>query len=604
MDRTTHRLAKLVLLGGYAGLTVALVVAHRSPVTGYELSLYAATPALTWLGLGVGLVAGGTISFGGQGRVREAALGLVTAVALAVFAMPVLRGYTFYGAGDSLSHVGWARELLTGALEPTELLYPGIHALTVFLSSIADVPLALSNIYIVLVAVPLVFLLFVPASVELLTVRPGGYAVGLLAAAAFFPINNIAVHASAHPASQGTLLFAFVLYLALATVDGVLDSQADEREAGQLGRSLLLGAGGLFSLALVAMVLIHPQQALNVGAFLLGIVGLQLLVRRRWPTHSIAAGRSLIPHTALLFAAFMMWAPRFPRVRSAIVGTLQGLLASGGTGAAVVADKSTSLAVIGGSVTEIFLKLFGVATLLSLVAAVVLLVALRHHRRNPLVLLVGAGLVPVFGVFLLMIAANASDMYFRYHGFLMVPVTVLGAVGLARLSDGVWTPGGRRAGATVALVLLLVLAPAGLLAVHSSPYIYQPSQHVTEGQVEGYAAAFDHRQEGMPFTGLRGGPRRYVDYHYGTQQARDTLEFPGYRTGVPPSVFAAGNHSDAFDERRYLATTDAAHQREVRLYEGFRYPEREFRGLETTPGVDRVRANDGFRLYTVGEEEE
>lgn len=594
MSELRARWSKAGLLVGYSALALAVVAARRAPAASYELSLYDATPTVTWLALGVALVAGAAVALT-RDRTRYlhvVALALVGAVAIAVYAMPVIRGYAFYGAGDSLSHVGWAREIAGDTLEPTALLYPGIHTLTVIVARVADVPLALGNLYVVLVAVPLVFLLFVPATLRLLVDRPGAPAVGLLAAATFAPINNIAVHPIAHPASQTILLFAFVLYLAVAYVAGVFGGRS------YFGTKRSLGGGILLALAGSALVFLHPQQALNAVAFLGGMTALQLGARRWRPAHPIAATRSLLPHTVLVLAVFFLWAPRFDRVRGAVVVTFEGLLGGSATGAAVVSSKSTSLTSVGGSLLEVFLKLFGAATVLSLLAAVVFLVAIRRHRRRPLVLLLAAGLVPVTGVFLVVFAASMGDMYFRYHGFLMVPVTVVGAVGLVTIWDRLARVGGERAGIAIALAALLVLAPSGLVALHASPYVYQPTQHVTAAQLDGHGGAFEHRAPTVEFAGIRGGPARYVDYHYGTEQAREELAFPGYESGIPPSVFAAGNYTDALGER-YLVTTEASHRQEVELYDGFRYGERGFETLERTPGVDRVRANDGFRLYYV-----
>lgn len=357
-------------------------------------------------------------------------------------------------------------------------------------------------------------------------------------------------------------------------------------------------------LAAPALVLSHPQQALNVAIFLCGAAGLQFLIARYRSGHPLADTPLLLPPTVLLVVAFGVWAPRFERVRGAVLFTIQSLLASGSTGVEVVGSKSSSLTTLGGSLLEVFLKLFGGATLLSAVAAVALLAGLRRHRESPLTPLLVAGLIPVTGLFLVVLAASLGDMYFRYQGFLMVPIAVAGAAGIAdvrdRFSGGDWS--GVRTVLTV--VVLVSLAVSGLAVVHSSPYIYQPSPHVSDQQIEGYGAAFENREPGVPFTGLRGGPRRYVDFHYGTEYARNRLDFPGYRQGIRPSVFAAANYSTAFEESRYVAVTDATYEKEVLLYEGFRYPARGFRALETTPGVDRIRANGDFRLYRVDGGEE
>jgi len=602
MSRTPSRTSKVALLAGYLGLLVAILVAHSNPATGYEISLYAATPSIVWAGLAVALVTGAAVAlFGGRDAdaagayVHRVALVLIGCVALSVMAMPLLRGYTFYGSGDSLSHVGWAREIAAGTLAPTDLLYPGIHTMTVVIARVADVALTQANLYVILVGFPLAFLLSIPPAVRLLTDAPRAGAVGLLAAAAFVPINNVSVHATAHPASQTILLFGFVLYLALAHVSTGLDRGSTITPP----RSLAASTGSMLLLAGPVLVLLHPQQALNVAGFLGGAVTLQWLLGRYRPDHPLARAPSLLAPTAIVVTVFGLWAPRFERVRGAVIATVESLLAAGPTGAAVVGAKSTSLTSVGGSLLEVFLKLFGGATLLSLVAGVVLVAGIWRHRRSPLVVLIAAGLVPVGGLFLVVLAADLGDMYFRYQGFLMVPIAVVGAAGLAALRGRFAGAGWRRVGTTAAIVTLLVLAGSGLVAVHASPYVYQPSAHVSAQQLDGYGASFEHRDPDVPFTGLRTGPRRYVDYHYGTENARERLAFPGYRQGIRPSVFAAANYSSAFEEPRYVATTDGMYQQETKLYKGFRYSESGFRALETTPGVDRVRANDGFQLYYV-----
>ncbi|MFC3476445.1 hypothetical protein [Halobacterium litoreum] len=609
MSSTPNRLRKLALVAGFAGLAVAVLAAHRTPAAGYEISPYAATPRAVWAGVGVALAAGalGALTAPARSRSRDAGVLLVVGSALAVYAMPVIRGYEFYGAGDALSHVGWAREIASGALEPTNLLYPGVHTLTVFVSGVADVPLPLANNYVVLVAFPLVFLLFVPLAAQLLAGTPTAYAVGLLAAVVFVPINNIAVHPIAHPASQAILAFAFLLYLALAYAVGVLDTGAGaepggDRAHGSLGRPFsVTGTGGLLALASAAIVLVHPQQALNVALVFVAVSFVQFVGRWYFDDHPVTTHRPLYLHTAVLVGAFALWAPRFERAQGAAQSTIRSILQQGASTGDVVAAKSASLTVVGGSLPEIFLKLFGTATVVSLLAAGLLVVALRRHRRGPdsLVAYVAAGFVPLVAVFAVVLAAEQGDMYFRYQGFIMVPVTVVGAAALARARG--WFAGRDhpRAGTAVVAALLLVLVPVGLVAVHPSPYMYQPSQHVTEEQVAGYDAAFEHRDPDVPFTGLRGGPRRFVDYHYGTQQARTTLNFPGYEAGTLPSTFANASYADAYETTRYLVISAAVRETEVELYDGFRYPRRGFELLESTPGVARVRSNGEFRQYVV-----
>jgi hypothetical protein len=624
---TTDRVRKLALLAGSVALAVGGLAAHRSPATSYELSIYASTPTLVWAGVGVAFLTGALVAITARVRsgVWAAAVGLVGGATLTVFGLPLLRGYEFYGVGDSLSHVGWAREIAAGAHDPTNLLYPGVHSVTVSVGRIAGVPMTQANMIVALVAIPLVFLLFVPLAAELVAATPRAYTIGLLVAALFVPMNNVSVHPNTHPASQGILLFAFLLYLALAYTTGALDAgrrdsghdstggrrdSGHDSTGGRQNSSVfscpVTGTGVLLLLASVAMVFVHPQQALNVALVFAAIAAVQFLARRYGTDRVVAAHRPLYAHTAVLLAVFLAWTPRFERAQGAFVGTFESLLQSGPSAGGVVAQRSGSLTAIGGSLPELFAKLFGAATVVSALAAVLLGVGLYRHYRDTdtLVGYVAAGLVPVIGVFLVVLASNAGDMYFRYHGFIMVPVAILGAAALARARTWAADRGFARGGAVAAVVLLLVLAPIGMLAIHPSPYIYQPTQHVTETELDGYESAFEHRADGVEFTGVRGGPRRFVDYHYGTERARTTLSFPGYRDAIPPVVFAAGNYTDAFGEPRYLVVTERGYQREVDLYRGFRYPASGYRALETTPAINHVRANDQIRVYVVREDDE
>ena len=610
----TRYLSKLGLTVGFLALLAAVLLARRSPPTGYELSIYTATPTAVWACLGVALVAGVAASIVSGGvRVRHAGLLLAGAAVLSVVALPLLRGYYFYGAGDSLSHLGWARELASGALAPLNLLYPGIHTTTVFVAGVTGIPLRTAMMFVVLVCYTLVFLLFVPLCVRILDGSRLALPIGLLTALLLAPVNGISVHPNAHPASQAILFFPFVLYLALRYSTRPWRASATVADGGSDVGDRVTAAGILLALASSAVVLVHPQQALNVLLFFFAIAAVQALYRRRRTDHPITNHRPLYAQTALVAVAFLLWAPRFPRVRGAVFYTVMSLIRQGPSAGAVVADKSGSIVALGGSVSSLFVKLFLPGTILALLAGGLILALLSGRLDDEgtdttsLVMYLTVALVPLMGVFFLLLASSAGDMYFRYQGFIMVPVTILAAVALTRavrsLEGGV---GGRsRTGIRVGVVVLfLLLVPIGAAAFHSSPYIYKPTQHVSERQADGYASAFEHRQPGTPFFGIRGGPRRFVDAVYGTEQARESLSFPGYREKINTTAFNRANYGPRYEEDHYLVVTDASYEQEVLLYDGFRYNASGFRALETTPGVNRVRANGGLRQYLIDGEEE
>jgi hypothetical protein len=609
-DTNPERGIKVSLIVGYLALLGALAVAHRNPATGYELSLYRSTPPQVWGALVLAAAVGVVASLRGSGRVRDAGLLLNGSTALTVFALPLLRGYYFYGAGDSMSHVGWTRELAAGSLEAVNLLYPAIHVVTVAIGALGEVPLPLAMLYLVLLVFPVVFLVFVPLNVQLLAGTRRSLSVGLLAAMLFAPINNISIHPIAHPSSQAVLFLPFVLFVVLRYVSSTRTARLVAARGGSDDRRLT-AFGPLLGLVSGAVVLIHPQQALNVVVLFCAIAGTQALYRAYRSGHPISSHRPLYAQTVLIGGLFLLWAPRFETVRGSFGATLTSVFGSASAGE-VVSAKSQSLAAVGGDIVMLFVRLFLPGVVLSLLAGVlVVAVALydlsdREADADGLLVYLTVALVPLFGVFLLLVASSTGDMYFRYQGFIMVPVTVLGAVTLSKLlssSDATDFPLSRPTVSRLIAVLFVLLVPIAGVALHPSPYMYQPTSHVSESQYGGYAASFDHRLPDQEFAGVRGGPRRYVDAVYGTHRAETELDFPGYEERLPESVFNRGNYTAYYEDDRYVAVTAATYDREVRLYDGFRYSERGFERLDATPNVGRIRSSDGFGLYYVDAEE-
>jgi hypothetical protein len=323
------------------------------------------------------------------------------------------------------------------------------------------------------------------------------------------------------------------------------------------------------------------------------------------PGIGLSKYRSLTAQTLLLFGGFAVWSSGHERVGSASLAVLEGLI-GGSPAADEVVQRSSSLGDLGGSVGELFVKLFSVGLVYALLTLLAVSVALyAHYRgreyltgRSDLVVLVAAASVPVMGGFLAFGAASLTTQPFRYLAALLVIGTILGAVALA---DGIpsllgrsWRSRGVRALVVVVLAASLVLQ---LAALHPSPYIYKSSGAIDEAEYDGYTTAFDSRPAEMAFTGLRAGPGRWVDAHYGTY-ATETETFPGKSEGIPGPALTDTPRS-YYNESRYLPISDHAVWSETVVYEGLRYPERAFEGLRTTPGIGRVHTTGALDLYLI-----
>lgn len=592
-ERSDSALWKVSLAGGFVALLVGVLAAYRTPATEYELSLYAATPTTYWVGLAVALVASLAVAFGAttSWRTRAGAYLLSVTSLSTLVLLPRLRGYYYFGGGDSMTHLGWTRDIVAGRLDPTTFLYPGIHTTTVFVSRVVGVGFGTAQLYVTLAYV-LLFVLFVALSVRLLGAAAWAPTVGLFAGLLVLPNNNVSVHVMAHPITQSLLLVPLVVYLVVRYVIQP-DRAVDELPVGT-------PVGILLGLVIVALVFVHPQGALTVVAILGTIVVVQLLARRlRRPTRLDAHHPLYVP-TLVGFVTFALWTPRYERVRGTAVGVVDNLV-SGSVTADEIAQRSSSLADLGGSIVELFVVLFLVSAVFSLLAGLLVLGWLggalddRYRDRNGLLTYVIVSLVPLSVAFGVFFAASVTTQHFRFAGFLMVPITILGAVAI---SDGAGRLRRRFSGRSVRVglvVVFLLMLALPLATVHSSPIIYQPSDGTTEMRLDGIETTVAVMNRSIPFAGVRFGPRRLVDAIYGTERDPD-LEGLRRDSAIPGPVFGT-NLTRHYDSPRYVPVSDATYDREVTLYEGLRYSADGFEQLRYSPAVSRVYANGGYRLY-------
>ncbi|XVH33535.1 hypothetical protein ACNS7O_17955 (plasmid) [Haloferacaceae archaeon DSL9] len=596
---TSSRAAKGALAVGFLTFTIAVVVAYSAPATGYELSLFNSTPIGYWIAIGASTAIALVVLATATGRrVRQGASLLAAASILSYAALPLLRSYYFYGAGDSMTHLGWAREIATGRIAMTDILYPGIHYLAVTLSETGGIPLTRALPIITLAMFTTIYVVFTALCVRRLSNRTFGWVVGLFAALLFIPANGISVQINPHPSSQVIMFLPVLLYLILRYVT--------------LGRELtplqatLTPTGIALVLTGSALVLIHPQETMSLTAVLVAIAGIQFLFRRFKKNHAFASHPPLYIPAAVIGTFFFAWAVQHDRVRERFTYVTQTLF-----GEDVVLEetsqRSVSIATLGGSIEELFVKLFLVTLIVMILAAAILLMILagrvrdRPQGRNAALLYLAIGAVPVGVAFLIVFFSAQGDHYFRFMGFIMSIVTVIGAVALAEGLGGLRNRTSRSTAIAVFVVLLVVLMPLQMLTLYPSPYMYQSNQHVTETQTAGYEFAFDHfDDEDAYFVGVRGSQRRSIDALYGSQATRtEQLDFPGYRTTVDEQAFRNGTLRQAYDGDRYMVTTRAQYEREVGLYDGLRYNREGFNSLESTPGINRVHSNDEAQMYLI-----
>jgi len=626
---TVRRALKVTTVAGFSAFIGATIVAHTSPASGYELSIYHSTPVMFWVLWAVSIVAALTVcAYAPRSRFGQYGLLLGGLGAFAVPALPLLRGYYFLGVHDALTHLGYARALGVNARSPLSLVYPTSHTIAVVLSRLSGTGLPHSMMRTVLTFIAIYFVTTV------LTVRTliddqraailAGYSAFLL-----LPVNTISTYAVFHPFSMATFYLPVLLYLLISYITG--ENDGEQTGPSMTGMVLLLtGAGYVF---------LHPQASLNFIILLCAIAGTQSVQRFRGDGGTIANSRRVHGYLFALIAVFFLWNFQhwqlFVTAQTtfdAFMNTIYGQAQAG----EVVTEQTSSAGQIGFNPVEIFAKLFLVEGLYCLLAASILVRYLLKRRRDniggPLpdceaaIVYLTVGGLALLPFFFLQFLGAVSSYFFRHIGFGLVLVTVLGSVALYSFltvppkvfltgspkirSPKIWRP--------VLIIAGILLLALSAVALFGSPFMHKYTKHADEQQMMGWETSFEEQapsrsfdSSGRVWYGTARTPM--IRYKQALAYAPGTSWYPGVVQPFPiptgsvnESAIRNGlvdhyeNHPKEVERRdHYFAVSTMTRERAIHSFQELRYSEEAFDSIENQPGVYRVQSNGGFVVYYV-----
>lgn len=618
-------LEERVIIGiGFLAVAVGTFVAYQTPATGYEVSIYTQTPLAYWVCLVIAFAIAITMLFSpGPNDAPAALAGLAFST---VLGLPLIRGYFYYGPADSLTHLGWMRDMVAGTLQPGGLIYPGLHTASLLVGKAGDLPLTISMLIVVYVAA-ITFVVGVPMAVTAMTDSRRIAGASVMVAILFLPIRHISLrYMEPMSISDTILLFPIGLYLFARYMSS--RPPATRRPTG---------IGVTLAVYFLGVLLFHPMQSLFILVFLVPIVALQFVATRRWPESRIASHRSMFGQTAFLGTSFFLWSisrDRVQRAYSTVADQAIGLFtqSSGSEPAEIVQQRAGSLEAIGVSPLEIFLKLFlASAVFAAIVGLVTVLLTISQIRRDRNADTIGSpsGASPVdrlassvalgddqdtartmlmylsIGItalvpfsFVLLIAGDASDLFFRALGAIMAAVTVYGGVVLVRWGGFDRDISGvslRRIAVGVCIVILLMQTTT---VVFSSPHIYKPNRQVSEQIYTGHEVAFEQYDDEIPILGLRQAPWRYHHAIYGVETpGGQDVKYRWRNQRITPEQTA--ELSASFQGDRYLTITRALRLRETVAFREVRYSATSLAAIENQPDVGRIHTNGEFSMYYI-----
>lgn len=576
---------------GFFGLTGAIAVAHFSPATGYELSVYGATPVPYWGGVGLALLLWVIclVRWSGRDRVLARAGGLLLGLAiLSVAGLPVIRGYYFYGQFDPLTQLGLAHQVYHASSEV--FVYPFYHSLSVEIASVAGLPIRQGLLLSLVLGLGL-YAAAVPFAASRLS--PSGRGVRQIALAVAFvgvPLMTVRLPQFAPIPNTMAALFwplGFACYLAWY--------QTRELNWGLV----TLGVAG-------ATVFVHPTAAVALSLLLVATALSTLLVN----AGEVRTWDSVVPVPFAIGILSFVWISAFQTKLSDFL--LDWQMDASGVGSDVIREGE-SLSQIGVSLFELFMKIVFVKLLLVALGGLLCLWLLvevvrrseRIGRRERLTVAFGIGLVPIGCLILAFFVLGISNQYSRYVGLAMGPTAVLAAIaldrGLGRLGSSV--PGGSRAARTgVGAVVVVALLLSSMMIIHASPWVVRPTKHVTQQQMTGYETSIQHGGEGIRFAGVYSQPRRTLNAYYGARPSggvgtNRTWERDGGRL---PQRFADRNVDDDVETPVYVVSTEYDRRVHLELFEEMVYSRLDFEWLRNNDRADRVYHNGEFELYLYG----
>jgi hypothetical protein len=242
------------------------IIANTPPVNGYELSIYQAYPPYFWALIAASIACGIGILVH-QAFLKEGSRWWVAGLLIIIFSnsiflyLPSLRGYAIYGRGDTLTHIGFIKDiLLTGHISKSNF-YPVVHILGANLIEFTGIsPGSMVNLLFVFFSALYIVNVYVLAKV---IAKNHGQA--LLVTAFASPLIFSLFHVNIHPSFLSLFMVPLLLYFY---------HRASASSLNRVWNLLLLG------LLTLTLAFFHPVTALYTIIALLTFVIAQTVYRR------------------------------------------------------------------------------------------------------------------------------------------------------------------------------------------------------------------------------------------------------------------------------------------------------------------------------------
>lgn len=519
----THptRIVKTVLIFVFFSLAIINIIAFFNPLRGYELSYYDSTPFIIFLLLGF-CIFGGIIILFHQAYfeyfkiTKVWILGFVLLIftRIIILYLPYIRGYSYGWMGDPTTHIGIIREIInTGQVNPGNF-YPILHIFLAQCQILSMTPIELIANY----STAFFSVLFVLSTYLLAKLVFSDYKPILLTLAAVGCVLFSGYDLYLMPNGWSCLYLPFVIFLILKSINS----------AGNPSFTIL----AVITIALYPFF--HPLSTLILILLLalICVIFVSVPFLTKIPVLSRIFRENLGKKGPWIFLIVLgclwsLWILSFKAFSLNIREISHSL--SLDESVDVIGKMSVQVNKMNLDIFDIFtlfVKQNGDELLFILLFCVGFIILLKHPsviKKTIDLFILGSitfflGMLYVVYLFHVVPGMGSINAQ-RILYYICIVTPVFAGLSYSYLISK------KKITITVICILLLIIPPVlSMLALVPSPYVYRPTQEITQMDVSGMKWTFDNKEPLTPFLYIMTPEDRFADLFMGITERNTRLD--------------------------------------------------------------------------------
>jgi hypothetical protein len=594
---------KIIVIVCLILLSLGLIFAWNSPATGYEASIFTATPIFFWVAILINLVCGIGIVvwqiYGGKHlKNRFWTLGwvLIIGVYLSIVSLWVIRGYLQWGLSDQLTHKALTDYILNNGKFQASNFYPVSHILLSESVLIFKIPDTILMKYIPFIF-DILYLLFMYVLAKSLISSKGVLLLVLVGATTLTFLSNPGFA----PNSLANAYLPFAVFLLVkSTPPGTFSWKIP------------------FLIVLFLMPIFHPVPTFELFIIMISVT-MPLLIMAAMKKRSLTSLKSVfsfrLAASLFLLVWSVYWFSSYSGILNEAVSNIRALFS--GLGISHFAQLTQQIqyaAEFGYSALQQFFVNYGVAALYILIALASVFALLKKSEeleRNNLFSLYGPVIASSI-IMLLLFGLNLAFSPLRIVNYVDLLCVIIMGFGLYKfLRISLFKPRNRKINGLVTLPVIIIFIVGfigGVLQVYPSRYTLSPNDQVTRTLVDGADWFFHSKNPEIPNSGILVQLPRLADYTL-TPAEISAQPYLGIQLLNGPNSMPWHFNYDAysmlgewFPQASYLLITQEDKVVYPDVYprmEQTRFTPADFAKLEQDPTVAELYTNGGLDIYYV-----